>query len=63
MPKETLKNLKETNERGKVKMRKMFKNKKRNHANSFGCNNSSAFDISRSKHKLSSEQKWNHPKK
>ena len=27
MPKETLKNLKETNERGKVKMRKMFKNK------------------------------------
>ena len=63
MPKETLKNLKETNERGKVKMKKMFKNKKRNHANSFGCNNSSAFDISRSKHKLSSEQKWNHPKK
>ena len=27
MPEETLKNLKETNERGKVKMRKMFKNK------------------------------------
>ena len=27
MPKETLKNLKETNERGKVKMRKMFKTK------------------------------------
>ena len=52
MPKETLKNLKETNERGKVKMRKMFKNQKRNHANSFGCNNSSAFDIGRSKHKL-----------
>ena len=63
MPKETLKNLKETNERGKVKMKKMFKNKKRNHANSFGCNNSSAFDISRSKHKFSSGQKWNHPKK
>ena len=63
MPKETLKNLKETNERRKVKMRKMFKNKKRNHANSFGCNNSSAFDISGSKHKLSSGQKWNHPKK
>ena len=63
MPKETLKNLKETNERGKVKMRKMFKNKKRNHANSFGCNNSSTFDISGSKHKLSSGQKWNHPKK
>ena len=63
MPKETLKNLKETNERGKVKMRKMFKNRKRNHANSFGCNNSSAFDISGSKHKLSSGQKWNNPKK
>ena len=63
MPKETLKNLKETNERGKVKMRKMFKNKKRNHANSFGCNNSSTFDISGSKHKLSIGQKWNHPKK
>ena len=63
MPKETLKNLKETNERGKVKMKKMFKNKKRNHANSFGCNNSSTFDISGSKHKLSIGQKWNHPKK
>ena len=63
MPKETLKNLKETNERRKVKMRKMFKNKKRNYANSFGCNNSSTFDISGSKHKLSSGQKWNHPKK
>ena len=63
MPKETLKNLKETNEGRKVKMRKMFKNKKRNHANSFGCNNSSTFDISGSKHKLSSGQKWNHPKK
>ena len=54
MPKETLKNLKETNERGTLKMRKMFKNKKRNHTNSFGCNNSSAFDISGSKHKFSS---------
>ena len=63
MPEETLKNLKETNERGKVKMGKMLKNKKRNHANSFGCNNSSAFDISGSKHKLSSGQKWNNPKK
>ena len=52
MPKETLKNLKETNERGKVKMRKMFKNKKRNHTNSFGCNNSSTFDNSRSKYKF-----------
>ena len=63
MPKETLKNLKETNEGVKLKMRKMFKNKKRNHANSFGCNNSSAFDISGSKHKLSVGQKWNNPKK
>ena len=63
MSKETLKNLKETNERGKVKMRKMFKSQKRNHANSFGYNNSSAFDISGSKYKLSSGQKWNNPKK
>ena len=63
MSKETLKNLKETNERGKVKMRKMFKSQKRNYANSFGCNNSSAFDISGSKHKLSVGQKWNNPKK
>jgi hypothetical protein len=52
MPKETLKNLKETNERREVKMRKMFKNRRRNHANSFGCNNSSAFNISGSKHKF-----------
>ena len=52
MPKETLKNLKETNEGGKVKMKKMFKNKKRNHANSFGCNNSSTFDTSGSKYKF-----------
>ena len=63
MPKETLKNLKETKEGEKIKMRKMLKNKKRNHANSFGCDNSSTFDISGSKHKLSSGQKWNHPKK
>ena len=48
MPKETLKNLKKTNERGKVKMRKMFKNKKRNNVNSFGCNNSCTFNTSRS---------------
>ena len=52
MPEETLKNLKETNEGRKVKMRQMFKNQKRNHANSFGCNNSSAFNISGSKHKF-----------
>ena len=52
MPKETLKNLKETNEGGKLKMRKTLNNKKRNHANSSGCNNSSTFDTSRSKHKF-----------
>ena len=52
MPKETLKNLKETNEGRRVKMGKFLKDKKRNHANSFGCNNSGAFDISRSKHKF-----------
>ena len=44
-------------------MGKFLKDKKRNHANSFGCNNSSTFDISRSKHKFSSGQKWNNPKK
>ncbi len=49
MPKETLKKLKETKEGGKIKM---LKNKKRNNTNSFGCNDSSTFDISRSKYKL-----------
>ena len=63
MPKETLKSLKETKEGGKIEMGKFLKDKKRNHANSFGCNNSSTFDISRSKHKFSSGQKWNNPKK
>ena len=52
MPKETLKNLKETKEGEKIKMRKMLKNRKRNHANSFGCDNSSTFDISRSNNKF-----------
>ena len=52
MPKETLKNLKETKEGGKVTMNKMLKNKRRNNTNSSGCNNSSTFDTSRSKHKL-----------
>ena len=52
MPKETLKNLKKTNERGKVKMRKMLKNKKRNNVNSISCNNSCASNISRSQYKL-----------
>ena len=44
-----LKKLKETKEENKI-----LKNKKRNNINSFGCNNSSAFDISRSKYKLNS---------
>ena len=47
MPKETLKNLKETKEENK-----MLKNKKRNNINSFGCNNSSAFNISGSNNKF-----------
>jgi hypothetical protein len=42
-----LKKLKETKEENK-----MLKNKKRNNINSFGCNNSSAFNISGSKHKF-----------
>ena len=58
MNQKRLKKLKETKEE-----KRMLKNKKRNNINSFGCNNSSAFDISGSKHKLSSGQKWNHPKK
>ena len=44
-----LKKLKETKEENK-----MLKNKKRNNINSFGCNNSSAFDTSRSKYKFNS---------
>ena len=52
MPKETLKNLKETKEGGKIRMNKMLKNRRRNNINSFGCNNSGTFDTSRSKHKL-----------
>ena len=40
-----LKKLKETKEE-----EKMIKNKRRNNINSFGCNNSSAFDTSRSKY-------------
>ena len=45
--------LKETNEGRKIKMEKMLRTKKRNNANSFGCNNSNTFDISRSKYKRS----------
>ena len=45
MHKKRLKKLKETKEENK-----MLKNKKRNNINSFGCNNSSAFDTSRSKY-------------
>ena len=47
MNKKILEKLKETKEK-----EKMLKNKKRNNLNSFGCNNSSAFDISRSKYKF-----------
>ena len=49
MHKKRLKKLEETKEENK-----MLKNKKRNNINSFGCNNSSAFDISRSKYKFNS---------
>ena len=35
---------------------KMLKNKKRNNINSFGCNNSSTFDTSRSEYKPSTRQ-------
>ena len=56
MDNETLKNLKETKERGEVRMNKLLRNKKRNYANSFGCNNSSAFDTSRSKYKFNTRQ-------
>ena len=47
MNQKRLKKLKETKEE-----KRMLKNKKRNNINSFGCNNSSAFDISRSKYKF-----------
>jgi hypothetical protein len=47
MNQKRLKKLKETKEE-----KRMLKNKKRNNINSFGCNNSSALDISRSKYKL-----------
>ncbi len=56
MSKETLKNLKETKEGGEVRMNKALRSKKRNNINSFGCNNSSTFDTSRSKHKLNTRQ-------
>ena len=51
MSEKILKNLKETKEEDK-----MLKSKKRNYASSFGCNNSSTFDTSRSKHKPSIKQ-------
>ena len=47
MNQKRLKKLKETKEE-----KRMLKNKKRNNINSFGCNNSSAFFISRSKYKF-----------
>ena len=58
MSKETLKKLKETKEE-----KTMLKNNKRNNTNSFGCNNSSTFDTSRSKYKLNIRQQWNNTKK
>ena len=48
MNQKRLKKLKETKETKEEK--RMLKNKKRNNINSSGCNNSSAFDISRSKY-------------
>ena len=50
MNQKRLKKLKETKEE-----KRMLKNKKRNNINSFGCNNSSAFDISRSKYKFNTK--------
>ena len=47
MPEKTLENLEETKEE-----KEMLKNKKRNNTNSFGCNNSCAFNTSRGQHKL-----------
>ena len=47
MNQKRLKKLKETKEESR-----MLKNEKRNNINSFCCNNSSAFDISRSKYKF-----------
>ena len=47
MHEKKIKKLKETKEENKI-----LKNKKRNNINSFGCNNSSAFNISGSKHKF-----------
>ena len=47
MNQKRLKKLKDTKEE-----KRMLKNKKRNNINSFGCNNSSALNISRSKYKF-----------
>ena len=51
MPRKTLKKFKKTKEE-----KEMLRNKNRNNISSIGCDNSCAFDISRSKHKFSSEQ-------
>ena len=56
MSKETLKNLKETKEGEEIRMNKILRNKKLNNTNSSGCNNSSTFDTSRSKHKRNTRQ-------
>lgn len=47
MPRKTLKKFKKTKEE-----KKMLRNKNRNNISSISCDNSCAFDISRSKHKL-----------
>ena len=44
-------------------MNKILRNKKRNNTNSFGCDNSSAFDTSGSKYKPNSRQQRNNQKK
>ena len=48
MPRKTLKKFKKTKEE-----KEMLRNKNRNNISSIGCDNSCAFDISRSKHKPS----------
>ena len=49
MAKENIKKLEETKEGGRIKM---IKSKKRNNINSTSCNDSSTFNISRSKYKF-----------
>ncbi len=56
MSEENVKRLEETEEGGKIKMNRMLKKQKRNYSSSFGCNNSSTFDTSRSEYKPSTRQ-------